>query len=276
MGHRYIDYLFGQGSLDVKLVSSSELIKLQLRVIASLVLRETRATFGTSTFGYVWAIITPAASVGLLVFLFSLVGRQPPFGSSLALFFATGILTLQFFTELSSKLMTVFDANRALLTYPVIKDVDTVIARSLLVSATYLMIMVVFYGALFILDLAPLPAQPEIVLLAYFATALLGIGFGTLNAVITSLWETWAQIEKVLTRPLFFISGVFYLASNLPPQARDTIYWNPVLHLIECFREGFYPNYNSSVLNILYPISMGAGMLLFALLGERVFRKVRY
>lgn len=118
-------------------MTSSELLLLQLRVILSLVLRETRATFGTSSFGYIWAIITPTASVAVLVILFSLAGRHSPFGASLALFFATGILTLQFFAEFSSKLMTVFDANRALLTYPIIKDVDTILARAILISVTY-------------------------------------------------------------------------------------------------------------------------------------------
>lgn len=200
----------------MRLVSTHELLSLQLRVIASLVLRETRATFGTSPFGYVWAIITPTVGVGLLMFLFSIIGRQPPFGSSLALFFATGILTLQFFNELSNKLMTVFDANRALLTYPIIKDVDTLIARAVLVAATYVVIMVVFYTVLIALNLAPLPAHPEHVILAFLAAFLLGLGFGALNAVIASLWDTWTQIEKILTRPLFFVSGIFYVPSQLP------------------------------------------------------------
>ena len=260
----------------MKLVSTTELLSLQMRVLASLVLRETRATFGTSAFGYIWAIITPAASVGLLVFLFSIVGRQPPFGSSLALFFATGILTLQFFTELSGKLMNVFDANRALLTYPIIKDVDTLFARSLLITTTYILILAVFYGALIGLGLAQVPAKPEHVILAFLTTAFLGVGFGTLNAVIVSLWETWAQIEKILTRPLFFLSGIFYVPSQLPLPAREILQWNPVLHLVEWFRHGFYPNYNSSLLAIWYPVGVSAAMLLVGLAGERLFRRVRY
>ena len=260
----------------MKLVSTTELLSLQLRVIASLILRETRATFGTSPFGYVWAIITPTVGVGLLVFLFSLIDRQPPFGSSLALFFATGILTLQFFTELSNKLMTVFDANRALLTYPIIKDVDTLMARAILVAARYLVMMAVFYRMLFVVNLDPLPAHPEHVILAFLATFLLGLGFGTLNAVIASLWDTWTQIEKILTRPLFFISGIFYVPSQLPRQARDLLQWNPVLHLVEWFRNGFYPNYNSMLLDVSYPVSVGAGMLLVGLAGERLFRERRY
>jgi capsular polysaccharide transport system permease protein len=260
----------------MKLVSTTELLDLQVRVIASLVLRETRATFGTSTFGYVWAIITPSVGVGLMAFLFSMIGRQPPFGSSLALFFATGILTLQFFSELSSKLMTVFDANRALLTYPIIKDVDTLIARALLVAATYVLILAIFYGALIAVGLASLPARPEHVILAFLATWLLGLGFGTLNAVIASVWDTWTQIEKILTRPLFFISGAFYVPSQMPPQAGEVLQWNPVLHLVEWFRNGFYPNYNSMILDVWYPVGVGAGMLLVGLAGERLFRWARY
>ena len=255
--------------------STQELLALQIRVILALIMRETRATFGTSSFGYLWAIITPAASVGFLVFIFSLADRQPPFGSSLALFFATGILTLQFFNECSGKLMNVFDANRALLTYPVIKDVDTLLARSTLIVITYYLIMSIFFSCLIALGLAHFPAHFEQVLYAFFATALLGVGIGTTNAVITSMWDTWIQIEKVLTRPLFFISGIFYVPSKLPSEAIEVLKWNPVLHLIEWFREGFYPNYNSLVLDKSYPIYLGIGLLLAGLAGERFFRKSR-
>lgn len=258
------------------LMTTPDLLALQGRVILSLVLRETRATFGTSSFGYVWAIITPAASIGFLVFIFSLIGRQPPFGSSLALFFATGALALQMFNEMSNKLMTVFDANHALLTYPIIKDVDTLVARMLLISATYLMIMVVFFGALILFGLAHLPARPDTVILAFLATMLLGFGFGTLNAVLLSLWDNWVQVEKVLTRPLFFLSGIFYVPSHLPPRARDILQWNPVLQLVEWFRDGFYGNYNSLLLSKWYPIGVGAAMLLVGLAGERLLRRLRY
>ena len=61
-----------------------------MRVIVALLLRETRTTFGNSSLGYLWAILTPALGVGLLVLIFSYASRQPPLtGQSLALFFAT-------------------------------------------------------------------------------------------------------------------------------------------------------------------------------------------
>lgn len=251
------------------------LLTLQARVIAALVLRETRAAFGMSRFGYLWAIVTPAASVGVLVFIFSLIDRQPPFGPSLALFFATGILTLEFFNRLSNTLMTAFAANRALLTYPPIREADALIARLVLISATYALIMLLFFGALIALGLAAIPHAPEHILAAFFCTAALGFGFGALNATVASLWDSWAQIERVLTRPLFFLSGIFYVPSFLPPDAVALLRWNPVLHLVEWGREGWYPTYDSAILDARFPLAVAAGLILAGLAGERLFRKRR-
>lgn len=251
------------------------LLALQIRVVGALVLRETRATFGTSSFGYLWAIITPAASVGVLVYIFSLIGRQPPFGASLALFFATGILTLDFFNKLSNTLMSTFDANRALFSYPIIKETDALFARLILLTATHVLIMGLFYGSLIALGLAGLPAHPASLAGAVLLTAGLGFGFGTLNAVIVSLWDSWAQVEKVLMRPLFFVSGIFYIPSNLPPEAREILVWNPVLHLVELTREGYYPNYNSTLLDPLYPVGLALVFVLLGLAGERFLRHRR-
>ena len=251
------------------------LIVLQVRVIGALVLRETRATFGTSHFGYLWAIVTPTASVAVLVVLFTAIDRQPPFGSSLALFFATGILTLEFFNKLSNTLMGTFTANKALLTYPPIKMTDAIFARVILISATYILIMAIFFTGLVLAKLAEWPAYPEQLVLAFAATTLLGFGFGTLNAVIVSLWDSWAQIEKIFTRPLIFISGIFYLPSNLPPEAIAFLKWNPVLHLVEWMRTGYYPNYYSTILDKTYLLWVMMFLILFGLAGERVFRKQR-
>lgn len=255
--------------------SVSEVLALQVRVIGALVLRETRATFGTSHIGYLWAVITPAASVGVLVFIFSLIGRQPPFGESLALFFATGILTLEFFNKLSGTLMKTFDANKALLTYPSIKQTDALFARTILISITYLMIMLIFFGLLIALDLAALPRHPHRLLAAFGATAALGFGFGTLNAVIVSIWASWEHIEKVLTRPLLLVSGVFYIPSSLPQEAIAVLQWNPVLHLVEWMREGYYRDYGSTVFEPTYPLGVAMMLVLLGLAGERLFRKKR-
>ncbi len=182
---------------------------LQFRVVAALVLRETRMTFGTSQIGYLWAILQPAATVAVMVILFSLIRRQPPFGTSLALFFATAILTLEMYNKFSVSLMRGFTSNKALLTYPMIRETDTLMARTVLITSIFSIIYLLFYGALVGLGYAPLPAYPERILAAFGATAFLGFGVGTINAVIYVHINAWQHVEKVIARPLFFLSAVF-------------------------------------------------------------------
>ncbi|WP_011582075.1 MULTISPECIES: ABC transporter permease [Chelativorans] len=247
----------------------------QVRVIAALVLRETRATFGTSQIGYLWAIIVPAAGTMLLVLLFSAVGRHPPFGASLALFFATGILTLEFFNKLSASLMTAFEANRALMAYPLLKGADFLFARATLIGATYALIMGLFFCTLIALDMAGPPAHPMALMEAFAVTLIFGFGFGATNAVIVSLLDSWRHVEKILTRPLIFISGVFYVPSALPASAREWVAWNPVLHAIEWLRNGYYANYDSRVLDKTYLVGIALCLVFTGLAGERLTRSRR-
>lgn len=247
----------------------------QFRVLVALLLRETRATFGTSQIGYAWAIITPAVGVGLLVFIFSQVGRAAPFGHSLALFFATGYLLVEFFNRLSTTLMTGIEANKSLLTYPLVGEIDVLFARAFLITMTYTLIMTLFFGTMWALGLAGTPRDPVALIEAFLATAWLGMGFGFFNAALIGIWDAWRHIEKVLTRPLIFISGVFYVPSLLPQQAVDLLWWNPLVHLVDWFRTGFYPTYPDAILTPWWPLALGGVFFLIGLSVERFTRSFR-
>lgn len=248
-------------------------IWMQIRVIVALTLRETRMTFGTSHAGYFWAIIQPLISISFLVFIFYLIGRQAPYGTSLALFFATAILTLEMHNKLSVSLMRAFTSNKALLTYPMIRRTDTLFARSFLIFCTFIAINIIFYSGLIGLDLAGLPHHPEQLILAFLATLSFGFGVGCINALLYQRYQAWQHVEKVFARPLFFLSGVFYIPSNLPPEAISIIRWNPILHIVEWVREGYYAHYDSQVLMKMYPLTIAALLILIGLFGERISRK---
>lgn len=248
---------------------------LQLRVIGALTLRETRMTFGTSLTGYLWAFLQPLISLSFLVFIFYLIGRQSPYGTSLALFFSTAILTLELYNKLSVSLMRAFTSNKSLLTYPIIKETDTLFARLTLIACTFVVINILFYGGMIAFGLAGLPAHPEKLLASFLSTCFFGLGVGTLNAILYQRNQTWQHVEKIFGRPLFFLSGIFYIPSSLPPEAISVIKWNPILHLVEWTREGYYANYESDILNIGYPLGLGAFLVMIGLFIERITRKQR-
>jgi len=249
------------------------LIASQTRVIGALVLRETRSAFGDTQFGYLWAIVNPALSTFILVLIFSSVGRSPAFGTSFALFFATGILPFQTYSKLSGSLMTAIYSGRGLLSYPLVNEVDLLLSKYIIITLTYVMIILIFFPVIMIWDGASPPVQIEVCAAAFLLLTLLGLGAGTTNAVLFKLWPTWRQLEAVISRPLFFLSGIFYVPSEFPTHIVSWLSWNPILHGIEWFREGYYSNYNSIVLDKSYLMTCILLLLVFGFSGERLYRK---
>lgn len=247
----------------------------QWRVLIALVLRETRATFGTSHLGYAWAVATPALGITVLVVIFAQIGRQPPYGESLALFFASGLLTVEFFTRLSTTLMHGIEANKALLSYPMVGALDVLMARAVLITMTYALIMALFYAGLWALGMARLPYNPAGMLCAFGATAFLGTAMGVCNAAIVGVWDAWRHVQGLINRPLMFVSGVFYVPELLPRAFGDVLWWNPVLHLVEGFRVALYPAYPDQLFTPWYPLVWATGLLLVGLSLERFTRSAR-
>ena len=74
-------------------------------------------------------------------------------------------------------------------------------------------------------------------------------------------------------RPFFWVSGIFFTAAGLPPGARQHMLLNPVLHVTEMVRAGWFEQYDASYANPLYVVQWGVCFLLAGLAIERVVRR---
>ncbi|MFM9846392.1 MAG: ABC transporter permease [Hyphomicrobiaceae bacterium] len=251
------------------------ILAVQMRVIGALILRETRSRFGRSQLGYLWAIAEPLLYIISLSLLFDAISRHSPFGSSVALFFATGLLPYQLFSRIASALTTAFDANEALLAYPIVKPVDTLIARAMLEIATAALVMILLFGGLVYFADAPEPESLHVMVVAILGLSLFGFGVGTINAVIGTLFVSWRQVYDVASRPLIIVCGVFFTLDTLPAGARDIVAYIPITHGIELFRSGYYSGYRSTVMDIGYLFVSGLVLCLVGLAAERIIRLTR-
>lgn len=120
-----------------------------LRVIFALVMREMTTRFGRSAGGYLWAVLEPAGTVALLAVIFSQIARHPPLGEDFALFFATGYVAFHCYMDIARNVSIAVRTNRALLSFPSVTMLDTIIARFLLQLLT-----TSFVGALIMTVLA--------------------------------------------------------------------------------------------------------------------------
>jgi len=245
---------------------------IQTRVVGALILREIRTRYGHSQFGFLWALSEPIAHIAVLSVIFISVGRTPPIGNSMIPFFATGILPFLLFRNLANRVSSAIESNQSLLTYPIVKEMDTLVARAVLELATSLLVILIVYSVLFGYGIGPFPARLTATAGAIFSLALFGFGVGIINSVIMQMLPSWKNVYSLLTRPLFFVSGVFFTIDTLPGKIRDVLLWNPILHGVEWMRYGYYVNFRGDSFDPSYILAWGLGATIFGLCAERLHR----
>ena len=186
------------------------------RTIAALMLREMVTTYGRSPGGYLWAVLEPVLAIGLLSFAFSLAFRSPSLGDSFGLFYATGYLPYMLFHDVSNKTAMAIRYSRSLLTITAVSGLDELIARLVLNLLTHLMVIMLVLGAMLLaFDVRVFPDMAAAGnALAMVATLALGVGFT--NCYLFMAFPAWERVWMVVTRPLFIVSGVFFLFEDLP------------------------------------------------------------
>jgi len=251
----------------------AEAVRIQGRVLLALMLREARTRYGRTKAGYLWALLEPIIHISMLYFLFKYRLRMVAIGDNIPIFLATGFLTYIGFRNVMNRTGGGYGSNEALLSFPIVKVMDVFVGRALLELGTWIAVTFILLGGLIALGYGPLPRDVITMLIAVLALFLIGFGVGTFIGIASEFVPAIGSFMRVPQRLLYFTSGLFFLPEALPPAARDILAWNPILHGITLFREGYFPSYDSYVLDVQYLFGWAVGSVLLALVTERVARK---
>ncbi len=236
------------------------------RAVFALILREMASTYGRSPGGYLWAIFDPLAGVALLTVVFSLVIPAPPLGGNFALFYATGYLAFAAFTDLTMKIGQAIRYSRPLLAYPGVTYLDALLGRLLLNMGSELVVFILMMGGIHLWFAVHPDLAAGWLWQALTMLVVLVFGIGALNCYLFTRFPLWERLWAILTRPLFFASGVFFLPDTMSPLLRDAVMWNPLTHVISAIRAGFYPLYEARLVSPAYVYAIGMTCLFWGLL----------
>lgn len=246
------------------------LLKNYLRVVSAMIVREMSTRFGRKPGGYVWALLEPVGYISMMTIIFGVLAKTPVLGTSFVLFFATGFVGYQLYQAKVGFLSSAVRANKPLLSYPNVAPIDAITARFVLQTATTSLVSLIVFSAIF----STLSVVPKVnwshIIEAEAAAALLALGIGMFNSVMFIRYALYEQVYGIVTRPLFLLSGVFFLPDNMAPPYRDYLLYNPICHVIMLFRTGFYPEYRAIGLNAGYLFEIAAvvlagGMIVFTM-----------
>lgn len=249
-------------------------LQTSVRVWQAVMLRETRTRFGRTALGFLWALLEPALFIAMFLSIRVIIKvKFPAFGDNFALFMASGIIVVRYYTAIAGRSLAAISSNRALLTYPIVRIPDVIIARALLETVTMLLVTLIFWVMISLIEVHRVIHHPLTFAAGLAVTTFLAWGVGIFNAVLAALWQTWQRIYPLLSLPIMITSGIFYLPVTMPEDAKRILAWNPVLHCVEWIRTGIYLDY-MPVLDQSYPILFGAIAMTIGLALEKLFRRV--
>lgn len=240
------------------------------QTMSALILREMRSRFSGDPLGYGWALLNPLAWIGALAVSFSLINRQAPIFTDIISFMMVGILPYIVFRYTITSMMRVSKSSRALL------YVDQVTPEIVMFSAALLELFngLLVYCVVFILNyviFGKAEAHDVLLMLYGFICAWgTGAAMGYMAAELAKVYEIVHRILPVIMRPVFWISGIFYTANELPESVSDKLVLNPLFQSIEIIRNGAFQSYSSRFVIYYIPIIF----MVTLVLGTQLFKAV--
>ena len=153
---------------------------------------------------------------------------------------------------------------------------DIIISRIIIeITLWCLNIIVVWIGIKLIGDRVTIDNFEDI-MIAVAGVLALAVSWGTFCGFMLAFFSFWGKTANLVTRIMYFTSGVFYVPDQMIPFVRDIIVWSPLMHLVELFRRGVYYGYGSLLLNVYYPFLISLiFMTLAALIEDKAERRMR-
>lgn len=235
-------------------------------------MRRIRTRYTGSHAGYLWAFAEPLAWIFVIKMAVQHGESRPPLGTSFEVFLGTGIIVARCWRQSVSALVSPL-LKPAKQTMPTLHRLDAAYAMWLLEVITGTIVLVIFLTAVNGLGHDAVPGNLLVCILAVLTMAALSLSFGLCFAVVLTLIPALAHFRGVIMLLVFVSSGFALLVDRVGPELRQIIVWNPLLHVIEWFRMGFYTGYVCQSLSLAYPFIFIVVTMLLGLAGERALRR---
>lgn len=244
----------------------------QGRVLYALMLREIHTINGNSKLGYLWVLIQSVFSIAVFWALREYMGRHAPQGMSMAMFLAVGFGLWQIFSTGIRKTMSAVEGNKALLTFPQVTELDVMVARIVVITATQILSTSLIIGASVLLGAAFRPNGLLTGLVVLILSPLCALGIGMLLGSLAVFVPVLDKIVPMVLRIAFFLSGVFFSITAFKQDVANLLLYNPIMQAIEMMRVSLHDGYVVDGLSLSY---LAACTLITLVIGGFLERYVR-
>jgi capsular polysaccharide transport system permease protein len=220
-------------------------------VIFALFAREIRTGFNDK-FGLSWAVVNPIVFIFVLSFIRGRLSGGETHTIPTFTFMAIGILLIQSFLQTMGGSARSIGKNKALYAFRQVQPISAVFAGSLFQLLIKLFVIVGIIIIMYFMGMELTISYPLLFLVCFFLLWIFAVSLGLLFGIAELFIKEIGKVRELFTRPLFFISGVFFSLQDFPKEYWRYLDWNPILHAIELTRYAVYSTYGKEGVSLEY------------------------
>lgn len=246
------------------MVTFKEQLYVWRSVIFALFLRELQSKFN-DRLGLGWAFLEPFAFIFVLSYLRGLISGESIHTIPIFIFMMIGMLGLQSFTSCLQAVSTSIKRNKPLYAFRQVQPISAVVTACFLEFSVKCVVVFLLCLGVFLMDKTFTVHDPLLLISLFILLWFLALSIGLLFAIATAFIPELDKIKSMLTRPLMFISCVFYSLQDLPPEIWPYLTWNPLVHLNELARYACFESYGQHGVSLSYIIEVTVVSLFLSL-----------
>jgi capsular polysaccharide transport system permease protein len=220
-------------------------------VIFALFAREIRTGFNDK-FGLSWAVLGPLIFIFVLSFVRSRLGGDETHTLPTFTFMAIGFLFIQSFLETLSGSARAISKNKALFAFRQVQPISAVIASALFQLLVKVFVIAGIVVLMYFMKMDIAIDNPLLFLACFLLLWMLSISLGLMFSIAETFIKEIGRVRELATRPLFFISGVFFSLQDFPKEYWHYLDWNPILHAIELARYSVQASYGNEGVSLSF------------------------
>ncbi|PUE16072.1 ABC transporter permease [Limnohabitans sp. MMS-10A-178] len=229
-----------------------EALRVQLRVIYALLMREVITRFGRENLGVLWLILEPALFTLGVTGLWTAAGLQHGSNLPIVSFAITGYSSVLIWRNTATKCNQAIIQNFNLLYHRNVHIIDVLITRIILevagATASFLILCLAFIA----FEVIEPPVDLFVVLCGWLMMAWFGASLGLILGAASSYSELVDRIWHPTSYLLFPLSGAAFMVDWLPKLAQDLVMLLPMIHGVELIREGYFGHLVKTHYSIMY------------------------
>lgn len=244
-----------------------ELIKYRF-LVWNLILRDLKVRYKRSSIGFIWVMLNPLLTMGVLAIVFSHLFRfQVP---HFAVYLLSGILLWNLYAQGSVAAMTNVQANGQILRKLYVPP-SVFVASSIGSGGVNFLFALGPYLVLALLNGLPLSLSWFFLILPVIFALMFTFGVGLIAGALVVFFSDTYEIYLVLVNTYYFLTPVMYPINILPEPIRTIAHFNPMYLYLDTFRVAVLYSALPSLSEFVWA---GVSALLVLVIGWFVFTRV--